>query len=59
MEIARTLREGHPEVLMFQRRCLGDAETLYTKAKELIGAGDDGRAVKVRSSRFVSYVLFF
>ncbi|CAM9963823.1 unnamed protein product, partial [Ectocarpus sp. 13 AM-2016] len=45
--IAKTLQSDHPEVVMFGRRCLGNAEGLYAKAKELADAGDDVRAVKV------------
>ncbi|CAN0475982.1 unnamed protein product, partial [Ectocarpus sp. 12 AP-2014] len=45
--IAKTLQSDHPEVVMFGRRCLGNAEGLYARAKELADAGDDVRAVKV------------
>ncbi|CAM9192704.1 unnamed protein product, partial [Pylaiella littoralis] len=47
MDTARALQSDHPEVLMFRRRCLGDAEALYAKAKALADAGDDAAAVKV------------
>ncbi|CAN0258087.1 unnamed protein product, partial [Hapterophycus canaliculatus] len=47
MEIARRLRSDHPEVVMFGRRCLGDAEGLFAKAKAFADAGDDNMAVKV------------
>lgn len=48
METARVLRPEHPEVQMFRRRCLGDAQGLYAKANELAEAGDDRKALKVR-----------
>lgn len=51
MDIARNLRSDHPEVVMFGRRCLGDAESLFTKAKAFADAGDDSMAVKVRQRR--------
>lgn len=49
METAKGLWADHPEVLMYQRRCLGDAEGLYAKAKALADAGDDREALKVTS----------
>lgn len=47
MDIARGLRSDHPEVVMYSRRCLGDAEGLLAKAKAFADAGDDSMAVKV------------
>lgn len=47
MATARELWPDHPEVLMFQRRCLGAAEELFAKAKAMADAGDDKMAVKV------------
>lgn len=48
METAKGLWADHPEVIMYQRRCLGDAESLYAKAKALTDAGDDKTALAVR-----------
>lgn len=48
MDTARALQSDHPEVVMFGRRCLGDAAGLYAKAKALADAGNDQMAVKVR-----------
>lgn len=47
MDTARALQSDHPEVVMFSRRCLGDAAGLYAKAKALADAGNDQMAVKV------------
>lgn len=55
MDTARALQSDHPEVLMFRRRCLGDAEALYAKAKALADAGDDAAAVKVGKNGSVRY----
>lgn len=54
MATARSLWPHHPEVLMFQRRCLGVAEGLIAKAKALADAGDDKTAVQV----FIVYSAF-
>eukprot|EP00752_Nemacystus_decipiens_P002040 g1955.t1 len=47
MDTARALQSDHPEVVMFGRRCLGDAARLYAKAKAFADAGNDPMAVKV------------
>lgn len=47
MDTARALQSDHPEVVMFGRRCLGDAASLYARAKALADTGDDRVAVKV------------
>lgn len=51
MDTARALQSDHPEVVMFGRRCLGDAAGLYAKAKTFADAGNDEMAVKVRAVR--------
>lgn len=50
MDKAAKLCADHPEVLMFRRRCFGDAEVLYSKAKALAKAGKDQMAIKARKS---------
>lgn len=47
METARLLWPEHPEVQMFRRRCLGDAQALHSKANGLAEAGDDRKAIQV------------
>ena len=47
METASVLCLEHPEVQMFRKRCLGDAQSFYAKASELAEAGDDMNAIKV------------
>lgn len=47
MAKARDLCPDHPEVLMFQKRRLGAAESMFAKARDLASAGDDRTAIKV------------
>lgn len=49
MAKAQELCHDHPEVLMFQRRCLGAAENTFAKARARVDAGDDQMALKVNN----------